>query len=194
MTSARGSADRPAVEGMTIIVDSREQAPWDFSRFDVPTVVQGLPTGDYSLAGLEHVVAIERKSPEDLLGCIGRSRGRFERELERLAGMRFAAVVCEEPWVALTRGCHRSRLRPESIVGTLLAWSVRLPIHWHFAPGRSSAEAIAFGLLRRCWLDHRDGKGLWSTAGPAGHPCPASMRSPAPERTPPPAPEGGSHH
>jgi len=48
------------------------------------SVTGTLATGDYSIAELESVVAIERKSQADMLSCIGGERERFEREVQRL--------------------------------------------------------------------------------------------------------------
>ena len=64
------------------IVDTREQLPLNLDP--LRTEPATLPTGDYSLKGLEHHVCIERKSLDDLLGCVGRDRERFERELHRM--------------------------------------------------------------------------------------------------------------
>ncbi len=44
--------------GFTIVIDSREQRPYQFPG----AVVKTLPTGDYSIVGLTDRVAIERKS------------------------------------------------------------------------------------------------------------------------------------
>ena len=66
------------------VVDTREQCPLDLSP--LTTVVGTLATGDYSVKGLVDVVAIERKSLSDLLGCIGQSRERFDKEIMRLLG------------------------------------------------------------------------------------------------------------
>lgn len=73
---------------MKIIIDTREQTPFDFGKFECPVVTDTLATGDYSLTGLEDRVAAERNSLDDLLGClIGEGRERFERELVRAAGL-----------------------------------------------------------------------------------------------------------
>ncbi len=48
-----------ANEDFNIIVDTREQQPWNFKTYG--TVSQKLDTGDYSIEGLENLVAIERK-------------------------------------------------------------------------------------------------------------------------------------
>ena len=71
----------------TVIIDSREQAPLAFAN--LPSEVGTLDTGDYSIRGLEHLVAVERKSLDDLLGIVGRDRQRFRRELQRLRGFRY---------------------------------------------------------------------------------------------------------
>jgi ERCC4-type nuclease len=123
----------------TIIVDSREQRPWKFEN--LPTQTGTLDTGDYSISGLDHLVAVERKSLPDLLACCGRDRDRFKRELQRLRAYRFRLLVVETDADEIERGAWRSQLRPEHVLGSLAAWTAqyRLPI-WlggnHDAAGR----------------------------------------------------------
>ena len=57
---------------VTAIIDNREQLPLDLSPLQ--TVAGTLATADYSVRGLETVVAVERKSLSDMLGCIGQHR------------------------------------------------------------------------------------------------------------------------
>ena len=40
----------------TVIIDTREQTPWTFA--ELPTVRDTLDTGDYSVVGLRHVIAV----------------------------------------------------------------------------------------------------------------------------------------
>ena len=47
---------------MKIVIDTREQTPLDFERYDCEVVRGGLATGDYAVAGLETLAAVERKS------------------------------------------------------------------------------------------------------------------------------------
>ena len=76
----------------TIIVDTREQTPLLFTR--LPSVRSGLLTADYSIRGLEHLFAVERKSIPDLVSCCCASnRERFENELHRLRGFRFRRLL-----------------------------------------------------------------------------------------------------
>ena len=68
----------------TVLVDTREQTPFRFNGWAVER--RGLVTGDYSIDGLSEYVAIERKTIQDLVGCVGSCRDRFKRELHRLQG------------------------------------------------------------------------------------------------------------
>jgi ERCC4-type nuclease len=69
---------QPPDSAITALIDTREQTPLVLPgiRAKPPT----LATGDYSVSGLESVVAIERKSLPDLPSCCGRERERFDRE------------------------------------------------------------------------------------------------------------------
>ena len=69
---------------MPVIVDTREQEPYGFDPKLVTPVRRALPAGDYSVAGLEWTVAVERKTLDDFVGTVIRARGRFYRELRRL--------------------------------------------------------------------------------------------------------------
>ena len=69
-------------EQIVAVVDSREQLPLDLEPLQ--SVRGTLTTGDYSVAGMESIVAIERKSLGDLLSCIGKERERFDKEVMRL--------------------------------------------------------------------------------------------------------------
>jgi len=135
------------------IVDTREQHAFDLERFGVECVSQKLDSGDYSIAGYERDIAIERKSASDLLGCIGKGRERFVRELTRLADMQYAAVVCESPIDAVLSGEHRSFVSPASVMGSVIAWEQRFGIHWHFCPSRPFAERLTFKILDRFFYE-----------------------------------------
>src|SRR5207245_3096754 len=54
----------------TLLVDTREQHPFNFSRFRgwfAGVEKKALPLGDYSVAGLEDVCVVERKDLSDLV-------------------------------------------------------------------------------------------------------------------------------
>jgi DNA excision repair protein ERCC-4 len=99
------------------IVDTREQNPFDLSPMQ--TEPGTLHVGDYSVVGLESVIAIERKSLPDLVACCGRERDRFQRELDRLRGWPVSAIVIECSWEDIHRGNWRSKLTPGQVQASL---------------------------------------------------------------------------
>ncbi len=150
----RGRGKRPAERGsssrLTIVVDTREQLPYAFRGADVDTARGTLASGDYSISGLESEVTVERKSLVDLFGTVGRGRARFERELERMSGMSFAAIVVEATLEdVLRRPPQRARISPRAVVGSLLSWQVRYGVHVVFAGDRRLAESTTLRLLEK---------------------------------------------
>lgn len=136
---------------MTVIVDSREQAPFAFQheRFGATVEVGALAVGDYSLSGLEDKVAVERKSLPDLVLCLGRERERFERELARGAALEAFAVVVEASWAELAGGQYRSRLNPHAACQSVAAFMGRYRAPFLFAGSRAAAEYVAWSFLRQ---------------------------------------------
>ncbi len=102
------------------IIDTREQLPWDLAP--LKSMRGTLPTGDYSVMGLQHEIAIERKSLPDLLGCIGQHRDRFDAEVQRLKAYPCRAIIVEAPWSALERGEWRNKVSPGAAMGSVLGW------------------------------------------------------------------------
>jgi DNA excision repair protein ERCC-4 len=154
--------NKPCAFPGVVLVDTREQLPYLFDaiRADkregggvlaVPTRVEGLPSGDYSLDGFADRVAVERKSPADLFGTLGKGRERFDRELARLADMEFAAVVVEAEWTEIVNNPPaRSQLPPRTVFRSVLAWQQRYPrVHWWTVPGRAMGEVVTFRILER---------------------------------------------
>lgn len=136
---------------MLIVVDSREQCPFSFTheRYEAQVQPGTLTVGDYSLAGLEDKVAVERKSLSDLVMCLGRERERFERELMRGAALDAFAVVCEGSWLELARGEYRSQLNPHAACQSVLAFTARYRVPFLFAGSRGAAEYMTWGFLRQ---------------------------------------------
>ncbi len=85
--------EQPDAPALSIVYDTREQRPYDFACFGTEVERGTLATGDYSLTGHEQRAAIERKSLDDLVGCLTVGRARFERELDRGRTLNLFAVV-----------------------------------------------------------------------------------------------------
>lgn len=133
---------------LTLIEDTREQTPLDFSRFEPFVRVERgtLHSGDYSVKGHEGEFAIERKSLADLISTITQGHERFERELQRLESFRYAAVVVEASEIDLRMGKYRSMLPAKSAIGMIRAFEVRYKIPFHFAGGRNAAAQLIYEL------------------------------------------------
>ena len=135
---------------MRIVIDSREQNPFTFEGKDCEVVTGALPTGDYSLAGLTDVIAIERKSLSDLVGCLtGDNRERFERELARGRALDYFAVVIESGFTELTAKQYRSGMNPHAAAQSILAFQVRYRTPFFWAGSRKAAEYVTFSLLSK---------------------------------------------
>ena len=147
-------------EHVVAIRDSREQLPLDLSPLKM--VSGTLATGDYSVAGLEQSVSIERKSLPDFLGCVGRERERFEKEIQRLLAYETRAIVVEATWNELEAGLWlsgthykwRSKITSSQAVGSALGWIARgVPIIMASNHERCSSfvARLLFTAARRKW-------------------------------------------
>lgn len=93
-----GSAITSKVPKPIALVDTREQAPLNLAQFDnwfAGSRTATLPTGDYSVEGLEHLICLERKSLNDLVATLMHHRERFFRELERMQAYSYRALLVE---------------------------------------------------------------------------------------------------
>jgi len=124
-----------------IVVDTREQTPLEFGRY--PTCRAKLATGDYSIKGFESEFVVERKTIDDLVGCTGKGRGRFERELGRLRGVTFSRIVVVGRQSDITDHNYHSTREPKSIWHTLGAWEARYAVPVLFrATAKDAAQLI----------------------------------------------------
>jgi len=155
----------------TIVVSSNERAhgtDYGFTRIPahltdggglvvVPIEFAAIKTGDYTLAGFEDRVCVERKTLEDLFGTLGNGRERFMAEFERMAQMEYAAVVVEAHWYEIMRPAEFrpkwvSEMNPRAVWATVFSWSQDYPnIHWFTMGSRRIAEMATFEILEMFW-------------------------------------------
>ncbi len=144
-------------EQITAVVDTREQTPLDLDP--LKSVTGTLATGDYSVVGLEHVIAVERKSQSDLLACVGRERERFDREVQRLLAYPVRALVVESTWARLEAGDWLGKVTPNAVIGSLMGWIAKgipvLLLDNHDQAGRYVAR-ILFTAAKRRYRENRD--------------------------------------
>lgn len=154
----------PFVLPFTIVVDGQEKAPYRFGGMTTDAAMKSRPisvpiswahlkTGDYSIAGWEKHVTVERKSLGDLYSTLGQHRARFEREHVRMAGMGAGntCVIIESSWDRIiNHPPRRSRLNPKTVFRTWLSWSQRYGVPWYALEDRRLAEVTTFRWLQ-CW-------------------------------------------
>lgn len=135
---------------MIILVDTREQKPYGFVKMkDVSIERFSLETGDYSVKGFEDRIAIERKSLDDLIGCLTQGRERFERELARSKHLDFFAVIVEAAYHDIARHKYNSQMAPTAALQSISAFHVRYRTPFLFAGDRPGGEYLTHSLLAK---------------------------------------------
>ena len=126
-------------EEIVFVVDTREQEPYSFSE-RIAVERRALPAGDYSLAGLEQEVAVERKTIEDFVHTVIRERDRFRNELLKLQTCSCSCIVVEADLEDLLSGDYRSGAHPASVVGAALSIVVDYGVPVFFCSNRQCAR------------------------------------------------------
>jgi DNA excision repair protein ERCC-4 len=127
------------MERVRIITDSREQEEFAFDPVRVDTERHALLAGDYSLAGYADRVAVERKSLDDFVSTVIRSRKRFATELRRLRDLEFACIVVEGSLADVFARNYRSGATPASVFGAVISIIVDHGIPVFFCADRQIA-------------------------------------------------------
>ena len=128
-----GSSITGKIPKPVVLVDTREQRPFSFARF--PNWIAGertatLPVGDYSIEGMEDILALERKSLEDLVGTLMHGRERFFAMCEKMAQYRHRAIVVEGTYedVKSPYPSNFTTAHPNGVAGTLDAVEAKFGI------------------------------------------------------------------
>lgn len=148
-------ADQP----ITIIQDTREQTPLDFSHLPNVTVERRtLETGDYSLDGHVREICIERKSADDLVGTminayVSMARrdwymGRFNKELFRMSRYPVRLLVVECPRSAIAAHLYCSQCEPGAVLAFVRMLQVYWGLHVYWAENRLDAAAEVAAVCR----------------------------------------------
>lgn len=146
----------------TIIVDTREQLPWEFGNHT--TSRTKLDTGDYSIEGLEHLLAIERKqSVSEIANNITEKRfpGFFERlssiphrfmlfefDLDDVYNFPVGSEIPKSKWDKL-------KVTNNYILKYLSLINIRYNIHTIFCGDADNAEKMAVRIMRTVYEKYR---------------------------------------
>jgi ERCC4-type nuclease len=154
-----------------VLIDSREQSPLPIASF--PSERAGLATGDYTVAGLENHLTIERNSVPDLISTLFQkdNRTRFMREVERMlaARVRVLLIVGDAgpmPPRAIIEGHHyRSTVQPHTVFASIAALEAKgLTLRWADSPAH--AALIVESLAWYSWREALQRVGLTPTKTP----------------------------
>ena len=132
-----------------IVIDTREQLPYRFDPAHIVVTRRALPAGDYSLAGSDHEVAVERKSLADFVSSVIHERERFERELGRLREYYAACVLVEADLQDILDRKYRSHAHPNSVLGSTIALLLDYKVPILFCSTREIAGRLTAGFLGR---------------------------------------------
>lgn len=136
---------RPAgLDGLHILIDTRERYPYRFAKQRVTTERRALPCGDYAVAVEEQVVAVvERKTVADLAGKL--VDGQLAFALAELSAHPRAGLVIEDRYADLLNHPH---VRPGFLADQLAAITVRYPeVAITFCDTRPLAEEWTYRFL-----------------------------------------------
>lgn len=155
-----------ALKGMVVLVDTREQ---DTARLRVRLKDMKceherckLDFGDYSAKvpvngeWLTLNVVIERKMDlDELAQCYCNGRKRFEREFERAqtAGAKIYLLIENATWEDAYTGNYRSKMSPQALIASILAWLSRYRCQVIFCRQRTSGRLI-YDILYREAREH----------------------------------------
>jgi len=131
----------------TIVIDTREGEPYSFDPRLAGAVRRALAAGDYSLAGLEDQVAVERKTLDDFVSTVIHRRRRFRQELRKLSRYRAACVVVEAELLDVLGKRYRSEARPEAVVGATLSILLDYGVPVAFCGNRQAACHFTLAFL-----------------------------------------------
>ena len=144
-----------ALKGMVVLVDTREQdtarlrvrlkdmkCEYERCKLDFGDYSAKIPINDewYTLN-----IAVERKMDlDELAQCYCNGRKRFEREFERAqkAGAKIYLFVENATWEDAYTGNYRSKMAPQALVASILAWLSRYRCQLIFCRQRTSGRLI----------------------------------------------------
>jgi ERCC4-type nuclease len=140
----------------TIIIDTREQQPWVFDHYI--TASKKLDTGDYSIEGLENLVAIERKkSVSEFANNITESR--FKDVVLRLSSIKHSFLLMEfdlEDILIYPVGSNvpkkmwdKIKISPSFIIKHILELQMNHNIKVVFCGDSDNAEKMAEFILKK---------------------------------------------
>jgi DNA excision repair protein ERCC-4 len=141
----------------TIIIDTREQSPYTFG--EIPIEVATLQAGDYSIKGMENVVAIERKSLNDYVNTVIHAQERFTNELYKLMSYHHTCIVVEGSVADIMSRKFKSAADPRAVMGKTHAIICNWKVPVMFCGDRQHSIEFCKGWFSFVWASVNQWKG-----------------------------------
>lgn len=141
----------------TVVIDTREQNPFDFCRFRgwfSGIEKRALKLGDYSIAGLEEICVVERKDLSDLVHSCTTDRSVFVSRLRRMAQFPHRLLVVTSPLSQVKSRYPHSGAHPNRITQSLVAMLAGLQIPFLCTETHELGEELVASFLYQVHLYH----------------------------------------
>ena len=140
-----------------ILVDTREQSPFDFSRFEgwfAGIEKKPLKLGDYSVAGLEDVCVVERKDLPDLIHSLTDDRSVFVNRLRRMSRYPHRLLVITAALGQVKSPYPHGGTNPNRITQSLIAVLAGLQVPFLCTETHELGEELVASYLYQVHLYH----------------------------------------
>jgi len=140
-----------------LLVDTREQNPLDFSRFDgwfAGIEKKALKLGDYSVAGMEEICVVERKDLSDLVHSRTASRSVFMNRLRQMAQYPHRLLLVTSTLSQIKSPYAHAGENPNRIAQSLIAMLAGLQVPFLCSETHELGEELVASYLYQVHLYH----------------------------------------
>ena len=141
----------------TLLVDTREQNPFNFSRFEgwfAGIEKKALRLGDYSVAGLEDTCVVERKDLSDLVHSCTVERNAFIKRLRLMAGYPHRLLVITSTLSQVKSPYSHTNVDPNRMTQFLVAALAGLQVPFICSETHALGEELVGSYLYQVHLYH----------------------------------------
>lgn len=140
-----------------VLVDTREQTPFDFRRFAgwfAGIEKRALRLGDYSIAGMEELCVVERKDLSDLVHSCTTDRTMFISRMRRMASYPHRLLVISSPLSQIKSPYPCADVNPNRITQSLVAILAGLHVPFLCTETHELGEELVASYLYQMHLYH----------------------------------------
>jgi len=140
-----------------VVIDTREQNPLDFSRFEgwfAGVERRALKVGDYSIAGLEDLCVVERKDRTDLIHSCTTNRCVFINRLRQMSRYPHRLLLVTSTLSQIKSPYSHCGVSPNQIIQSLIAVLAGLQVPFLCSETHELGEELVASYLYQVHLYH----------------------------------------